>query len=204
MRNPTISIDFEYNDKRLVCCCTRDSKEDHTRRWNLLHDQDTEALSTYLKSHKKDRVLICHAVEKAEGQAFQRMGLDPSCWRWYDTYTVECIKQNCNNVDWPPVAKELRKTLYGLALPDLEQRYLGKEDRSEHKKAMRELIIQDKDLDEHIDEIMDYCAEDIDSLLQIADKQIQLYTDLYQWHMTTAKDFQNLDVIRKYKHDEQP
>ena len=202
MKNPTISIDFEYNDKRLVCCCTRDSKEDYTRRWNLLHDRDTEALSTYLKSHKKDRVLICHAVEKAEGQAFQRIGLDPSGWTWYDTYTIECIKQNCNNVDWPPVTKELRKTLYGLALPDLEQRYLGKEDRSEHKKAMRELIIRDQDLDEHIDAIMDYCAEDIDSLLQIADKQIQLYTELYQWHMTTAKDFQNLDVIRKHKPDE--
>ena len=195
MRNTTISIDYEYNDKRLVCCCTRDSQEDHTRRWNLLHDRDTEALSTYLKSHKRDRVLICHAVEKAEGQAFQRMGLDPSEWKWYDTYTIECIKQNCNNVDWPPVTKELRKTLYGLALPDLEQRYLGKEDRSEHKKEMRELIIRDEDLDEHIDAIMDYCAEDIDSLLQIADKQIQLYTDLFKWHLTISYSFKTLDKI---------
>ena len=92
MKNKTISIDYEYNDKRLVCCCTKDPDEDTPRRWNLLHDKDTEALAQYLGSHKKDRVLICHAVEKAEGQAFQRMGLNPAEWRWYDTYTVEEIQ----------------------------------------------------------------------------------------------------------------
>ena len=196
MKNKTISIDYEYNDKRLVCCCTKDPDEDTPRRWNLLHDKDTEALAQYLGSHKKDRVLICHAVEKAEGQAFQRMGLNPAEWRWYDTYTVEEIRQNCNNVDWPHEVKELQKALHGKALVDLEYRYLGKEDRSEHKKEMRELIIQDKDLDEHIEAIMSYCAEDIDGLLQIADRQIQDYTELYNWHMTKAYNFKDL-AIRK-------
>lgn len=193
MKNKTLSIDFEYNSSRLVCCCTKDSVEDITRRWNLLHDRDTEALAQYLRSHKKDRVLVCHAVEKAEGQAFQRMGLDPAEWRWYDTYTVETIRQNCNNVDWPHEIKELQKALHGKALVDLEYRYLGQEDRSEHKKEMRKLIIQDQGLDDHIEAIMSYCSEDIDSLLQIADRQIQDYTELYGWHMTRAYNFKDLN-----------
>lgn len=194
MKNKTISIDFEYNDNRLVCCCTRDSVESSARRWNLLHDPDTQPLVDYLQSHKTDRVLICHAVEKAEGQAFQRMGLNPADWRWYDTYTIEEIRQNCNNVDWPHEVKELQRALHGKSLVDLEYRYLGKEDRSEHKKEMRELVIQDKDLDAHIEAIMSYCEEDIDSLLQIADMQIKDYSDLYNWHMTRAYNFKDLEV----------
>ena len=191
MKSKTISIDFEYNSNRLVCCCTLDSDEEQPRRWNLL--TGTELLAEYLTSHKTDRVLICHAVEKAEGQALQRMSLNPSDWTWYDTYTIETIRQNCNNVDWPAASKEIRSQLHGLSLVDLEFRYLHKQDRSEHKEAMRQLIIEDKDLEEHIEEIMDYCSEDIASLRAIADCQIRDYQDLYEWSMTKAYNFDNLE-----------
>jgi hypothetical protein len=175
MKNKTISIDYEYNDRRLVCCCTLDSDENEPRTWWLADDSQTEPLKRYIEEHKEDRVFICHALEKAEGHSFWRMGLDPRQYRWYDTYTVEKIRVIASNVD---ISKAEKKMFYGLGLVDLERRYLGLEDRSEHKEAMRELIVADKNLEENKQAILDYCSEDIDHLRKIADLQIRDYTDL--------------------------
>ena len=195
MKNKTISIDYEYNDNRLVCCCTLDSEETEPRTWWLVGDEQTKELTDYLISHKDDRVLICHALEKAEGQALQRMSVNPAQFRWYDTYTVECIIQNCNNVDTKDTKSTIGKMLHGLSLVDLESRYLGAKDRSENKEDMRALIIADQDLEEHRQAILDYCATDIDGLRKIAEAQVKKYDDLLSHPWAMAYSFVTLDPI---------
>jgi hypothetical protein len=176
MKHKTISFDTEYNENRVVCACTRDSEEDQPRRWWLLDPKQIEELKSYLELHRKDRVLIAHAVEKAEGQFMCRIGLDPARWEWFDTMIVELIIQNCNNILLGNEVKKLKKGLEGHGLVDLEYKYLNKIDRSEHKRDMRDLILSDKNLEENREAILDYCCEDIDSLRAIADKQIEYYT----------------------------
>lgn len=175
MNNKTISIDYEYNDNRLVCCCTLDSDETSPRTWWLADGSQTEELRSYIQSHQTDRVFICHALEKAEGHSFWRMGLDPREYRWFCTYTVETIRVTANNID---ISKGEKSLFCGLGLVDLERRYLGLEDRSEHKRAMRDLIISNERLEENKQAILDYCSEDIDHLRMIADCQIRDFTDL--------------------------
>lgn len=175
MHNKTISIDFEYNDKRLVCCCTLDSEESQPRTWWLVNYEQTEDLKTYIESHREDRVFICHALEKAEGCSFWRLGLDPRKFRWYDTYTVEMIRVKANNVD---LTKGEQDMYCGLSLVDLEYRYLFLPDRSKEKKYMRDLIISDNNLEENKQAVLDYCSEDIDGLRKIADHQIHAYSVL--------------------------
>jgi hypothetical protein len=123
MKHKTISFDTEYNENRVVCACTRDSEEDQPRRWWLLDPKQIEELKSYLELHRKDRVLIAHAVEKAEGQFMCRIGLDPARWEWFDTMIVELIIQNCNNILLGNEVKKLKKGLEGHGLEDLEYKY---------------------------------------------------------------------------------
>lgn len=184
-----IAIDFEYNDKRLVCVCCK--QNDAVHKFWLADNSDTDAFKKYVEDNKNE-IFCCHALEKAEGQAFQRMNLDPTDYKWYDTYTVESIKTKATNL----VFRE-NALFESLSLVALEQKYLNKtsdetSDRSKHKHAMRDLIIADVELEEHKNDILDYCAEDIDSLEQIANQQCEDYAELvrngaYCWDFSCSR-----------------
>lgn len=172
-----IAIDFEYNDKRLVCVCCK--KNDTVYKFWLADNSDTDKFKNFVEDNKNE-IFCCHALEKAEGQAFQRMNIDPTKYKWYDTYTVESIKTKATNL----VFRE-NSLFESLSLVALEQKYLNKtsdetSDRSKHKHMMRDIIIADKELEEHKEDILDYCAEDIDSLEQIANQQCKDYAELIQ------------------------
>lgn len=195
-----ISIDFEYNDNRLVCVCCK--KSDTIYKFWLADNSDTDAFKKFVEDNKNE-IFCCHALEKAEGQAFQRMDLDPTDYKWYDTYTVESIKTKATNL----VFRE-NSLFEALSLVALEQKYLNKtsdetSDRSKHKHEMRDIIIADKELDEHRTEILDYCAEDIDSLEQIAIQQCRDYAELVEKYKAVKTFNLKLENFQKYTSYEQ-
>ena len=188
-----IAIDFEYNENRLVCVCCK--KDDTVYKFWLADNSDNDKFKKFVEDNKNE-IFCCHALEKAEGQAFQRMNIDPTKYKWYDTYTVESIKTKATNL----VFRE-NSLFESLSLVALEQKYLNKtsdetSDRSKHKHMMRDIIIADKELEEHKEDILDYCAEDIDSLEQIANQQCEDYAELVQKYQVVntfnleIKDFQ--------------
>jgi hypothetical protein len=200
----TISIDSEYHTKNgrieyVVCVCTKDSEEEQPRRWWLIDDRDTRSFKEYVESHKKDRVFICHALEKAEGQMFYHLGLNPAEYRWYCTMTVERIIQKGNNILHSELDKVAKSILGdGLALVDLEKKYglyvAGREDKKESYHQLMILGVKET-IQRHEKGVLDYCCDDIDHLLEIANKQIRYFESIILYHSARIYSVRTLEQI---------
>ena len=171
------SIDFEYSrgdepHPHLVCCCLKVDEGDTERFW--LHDNsDTPKLKQRLFDliiHKT--IFVAHAVELAEGRCFCELGFHTPNIRWFDTFLAEHIINN---------RAKLTKATSRSLLACLERHKLvSGEDAPEvaaHKEKMRKAIIAEQDLESIKDEVMDYCASDINLLKPLALAQLRFFHD---------------------------
>lgn len=153
-------IDFEYNHKdnefiNLVCVAVDD------KTFWLWNNEQLEDFKKYMKKLEGE-ILVAHCSSLAEIPCCIKAGLDVSKYVWFDTFTTE---------------RRLRSFIgkgdSGLALIDVLRDYgLTHSYNSEQKDYLRSLILCGENLDLRKFEILDYCAEDIKDLAELAHKQL--------------------------------
>lgn len=154
-------IDFEYNHKdnkfiNPVCVAIDD------KTFWLLNDEQTNEFKEYL-SMIEGEILISHASSLAEIPCCMVLGIEPEKYVWFDTMCTEKRLQFF-----------IGKGEQGYSLLETLQRYgLAHSYSKEQKEDLRNLIINGDCLEYRKFEILDYCAEDIAELKQLATLQIQ-------------------------------
>ena len=181
----TVGIDFEFNNSNekemnVIACVL--STKDGIYKYDCTQPSQVYSLKLALESHKNDILLAYAAI--AEARALLSIGIDPLQFRWVDLYVEFRMLCNSNNrwnygnfipktggigYSTPPdpskdndeedygdhseTPKNLINAVYKLSNVRLDQ---------EEKDIMRELILsKDNDkIQEHIQEILDYCASD--------------------------------------------
>lgn len=177
----SVAIDFEYKDKgarySLICCSM--AFPDGSKESYWLTDGDYSRLNARLGQFRDDGyIFIAHAVEKAEGRCFCELGLDPSKFRWFDTYISEWLLHN-DNLDLP---RNLAPS-FGLADTLLRHRLVREEEEQELKLFKHECradLIYDsfEDLDKNRDKYIGYCESDVHLLIELAREQYDSYNHM--------------------------
>jgi len=193
MTSKYLNLDFEFNntsekDLNLVCCSYSTSDSEHQPRniW-LLNDFDAyEELCGILNDFdREDYIFRAHNVV-AEGRAVLSLGLNPEEFQWVDTFAEwRCLTNHNHELQYgehlidgkiktikPPRPKWMREEGEAMSgklrhsLSEMVFKLTKKLIDTEHKDEMRKIIIsRDDDLIlSHKQEIMDYCASDIEHL----------------------------------------
>jgi hypothetical protein len=154
-------IDFEYNHKgneflNLVCVAV-----DNKRFW-LDNNEELEDFKTYMKSIEGD-ILVCHAASLAEIPCCIKAGLEVDKFTWFDTFVTERRLRSFNGK-----ADSSLSLIEVLKSYDIDYGYTSQE-----KEDLRAIIIDGSNIEYKRFEILDYCAEDIEHLKQLALKQIE-------------------------------
>ena len=170
-----VSVDFEYRTDRSrieLVCCALGLPDGSTEGYFLLDDGGQKRL---LKERiegigKSGKIFVAHAVELAEGRCFQELGLDPSEFRFIDTFVNEKILTNSNLITRPGCS--LMETLKRNGVNSLRGT-----STEESKTLMRAHIIYDtpEDLRKMKDSILSYCTDDILDLRDLVMKQADRY-----------------------------
>lgn len=191
-----IYIDFEFNgtkkkDFDLVCAAYRVDEGAPIKHW--LHNKPAawKGLKDELASHiRGGAIIVCFNL--AEPRCFTALGLDPRKAKWIDLQTEWKMLTNHNNelaYGWQLI--DGKKTFTKPPLPKWAQteeakmgrnssraqsslaactfKLLGVQIDTEHKNAMRDLIIStpEKFTAEQKKAILDYCASDVEYLPKI-------------------------------------
>lgn len=167
-----LAIDFEYHAapngtiEHLICCvlCDKDGKE--ARYW-LRDGRDTAKLIRHLKAFRTRFVFVAHAMELAEAQCFKLLGLDPTTFRWRDTWLESYILSN----------SFFTNPRENCSLAECLAKYCDIQIDLEYKKECRSYCILDK-TEGHEDDILDYCASDVKYLHTLADTILRMYAQL--------------------------
>lgn len=190
-----VYIDFEYSQSsepnlNMVCVAWQDETISLKPKKIWLHNND-EAKEKFkkiaLKWKEEGKVLISYAVT-AEARSFLSLGLNPRDFNWidlfaefrqcqhnnnsllYGTYYRHGFKRNSVPPSYDKKQNEGKdNNKVGSSLVDCVGILFGEYIDSQHKTAMRDLIISNKPeySDEEKQAILDYCASDLKYLPQI-------------------------------------
>ena len=167
-----ISIDFEYHvneDKSLtpICVALYDEATQKTVKLWLRDNSGLPLLKRILLHHREDSILICHAMELAEARVFKTIGLNPCDFKWRDTWLEARLLDN---------SFFLPGRVPSYSLVECCRKYLGVERDEDVKQEMRNYCILDTTAG-HEQEIMDYCADDVKDLLDLANVLLDKYME---------------------------
>lgn len=201
-----VVIDFEYNqvtEKSLNLVCVSLETIGHVLKQDVwLHKNDNDHnLVEALQALNDDGYIFLSYNVVAEASAFLALGLDPTKFKWICLFTEFRMLTNSNHrlqygehyIDgkvrrlkkprpkWQQNEKE--KGSGGKLTHNLSQavfKFLGKKIDTEHKEAMRDLIISQPDefTDKEKTDIMSYCADDIKYLHPMFQKMCGWYKKL--------------------------
>ena len=187
-----VFTDFEFNrineeKVNLVCAVTEDASTGEIKKWWLHNNiKNQKALRKYLAQFK----LVSAYAATAEGRSFYSLGLNVFDFRWYDMFTEYRMITNHNDeLQWgkqlvrgkvkhvrkPKNKWERTEADFGTgfvathSLAEAEYKLCGTKRDTDHKNAMRDLIIRDPAEFSKKDQksIMDYCLEDVVNLKNI-------------------------------------
>lgn len=184
-----IFLDFEFTQVveprvKLVCATTFNDETDELLEWWLHNDKASqEKLAAYLNQFKKNEVIFGYGAT-AEGRSFQSLNLDPVKFNWIDGFFEYRCLTNHNHalmygkqlVDgqmkqtkappskWERTEEDSRsgfKPTHSLA--EATFKLTGEIRDTDHKNAMRDLIISDPEdfTAEERKAIQAYCTEDV-------------------------------------------
>lgn len=209
-QRPLIFIDFEFNNSQekylnLVSCSLQrmdptDPTPQPVREYWLHNDKSArEDLQTYLINTPDDIILAAYAVP-AEARALISLGVDPHSFTWLDLY-AEWRQLTFNNYECqygtyytkgfkrhsvpphfdPERNKNKDNNPVGLGMVDCVAQLYGIYIDGQHKKTMRDLILENKPeyTPDERQNIIKYCTDDIRYLPAILYKQstlLQKYT----------------------------
>jgi len=181
----------------LICGSVSVDRGEPINFWLKDDSPDRDKMVTFLLDHK-DHVFLAY-LASAECRCFLALGLDPQQFQWIDTYSEwRCDKMNNNDrsygrylrrrpsvtgrgIEYKPHGYSVPPSLnpadnvgrdcteVGNGLVDCTYHLLGIDLDASHKKDMRDLILQRKEVyspQEQAD-IMEYCASDVTHLEQL-------------------------------------
>lgn len=212
---PTIEIDFEYNQSsepnpNLVCCSLSIEGFNHEEFWLLNDKAEQERLAKRITEFQFSHFHVAHAAT-AESRCYIALGLNPSEFKWIDTYLER--RQLINKCDkykygtyfgkdgkekhsvkpsfnaWKNAGVDNRELRANFA--ESVGRHLGICVNTDHKDKMRDIILScDDDLiTANRKHIQDYCTSDITPLRKLANqlnKDVQSVTYLTQLQVEKA------------------
>lgn len=182
----TVFLDFEFNrivekHVNLVCAATLDEQTGERKKWWLHNNNKNQAaLRKYLAQFSR-----CEAYAAvAECRSFHSLKVDPHDWKWIDYFfEYRMITNNNDRMQWgkqlvdgkvkntrkprPKWEQEEGEKGFGFkathSLAEATYKLTGKIRDTEHKKAMRDLIISDPQTFSKKERraIMKYCMEDV-------------------------------------------
>lgn len=169
-----LAIDFEYHAapngtiEHLICCVICDAHGKEARYW-LRDGRDTAKLKKHLEGLRTRFTFVCHAMELAEAQCFRHLGLDPTTFKWRDTWLESYLLSN----------SFFSNPRENCSLAECLAKYCDIQIDLDYKKECRTYCILDK-TEGHEDEILDYCASDVKYLHDLADATLRMYTQMIQ------------------------
>lgn len=201
-----VEIDFEFNgtkehDLNLVCCSLSlihgNEKKETREYWLHSFTHNKQILAEELcKLDDEGYIFLAHAVS-AEAASFISLGLDPSDFKWIDTFIEFRMLTNHNDeltyrdhyIDGKVITKKKPRPKWmqadgessgGKLTHSLSQAvyvFLGIKIDTDHKTKMRDIIIScDEDLiEENKDDIQKYCTSDIEYLHPMLMKMVKHY-----------------------------
>lgn len=188
-----IAIDFEYrahaHTYELICCAAKHDDEPTQKFWLAdkgLHQNKQELLS-YIDEHKDD-IFVAHALSLAEARCFFELGIDPCDFKWVDTFNLAKIldanllakkpKKKVTTSDGEEIEiSDNKESLFSLA--HLCKNRLFIDIDTDHKEEMRKHCI-DGTYAEHAQEILDYCASDVEHLIPLANDLLKEYDEAFK------------------------
>lgn len=200
-----VSVDFEFCEVteqfvKLVCCVLYIVGKDPERFWLHGDKAGHKRLKQRLLSLQKDSIFLSYAAV-AEGRAFLSLGLDPAKFVWVDEFfEYRCLTNNndkllygpqlvngkVKNTRKPPPKWERTEEDSGSyfrpthSLAEATFKLTGKTRDTDHKNAMRDLIISNPEsfTSKQKKDILDYCEEDVLFLPEMLDKILEQYEAL--------------------------
>jgi DNA polymerase-1 len=186
-----IYIDFEFNrttqeNVNLVCCAVYDDTEEEKKLFWLRDSEEVKLqLQEYLSSRSQE-IFVAYAVE-AEARSFYSLGLDPYQFKWIDLHKEwKCLTNHNYDLNlgkqlkdgkivtahkkrpkWERVEGEKESGFkHTHSLAEATYKLLGVIRDTEHKNAMRDLIISDPEFfsPKQKESIGEYCLEDVEFL----------------------------------------
>lgn len=195
-------IDFEFRNINsefvsLVCCTTEYNGE--VKEWWLYNDLIMKLeLKKYLLKLKD--VPICGYSTVAEARSFISLELDPLEFKWIDLFLeFRCLTNHNDRLNWgwqlvdgkkkfvkrpPPKWERTEEESYASfkhthSLAEATFKLTGEIRDTEHKNAMRDLIISDKEFTEEEEKLIQaYCTEDVIFLKKIYEATIREYAEV--------------------------
>jgi len=196
-------IDFEYNrttEARLnLVCASLHTEDTDLDFWLHKNECRKILLKKFLLDRRESHIFLAWNVT-AEAASFMSLGLDPTKFAWIDLQLE--YKMLINHWNKYRYGKQLLKGEKKFTHPPAHKRYVSEEEKkkissekpetnlaagaykllgveidTEHKKAMRDLIISDPKsfTDEEKDAILSYCAGDVKDLPAIYTAIIKAY-----------------------------
>lgn len=144
---------------------------DDTQKAQGILDEAAKAL------HIANPIFVNYSYE-AEWEAFTRLGVDMKKYAWIDCFLLYRMAINIQGAEGKRYSGRLK-------LVDAQDLLLGVKRDSAHKKAMQDLCA-DGNTSGYEDEILQYCLEDVQDLIPLADR---LWAKLYN-------RFTHRDVMR--------
>jgi len=206
MANKFICIDFEFfdtaeKDLNLVCCSFSDSAGEFSYDyWLLDHEVNQLELVKELEYCRDNGYIFRAHNVVAEARALLSLGLDPTEFKWVDTFAEwRCLTNHNHDLQYgyhlvkgkiknlkPPRPKWQREEGESTSgklthsLSEMVYKLLEVEIDTDHKTEMRNIIISGNvDLiEENRSKIMEYCRSDIQYLDKCFRSMVKKYIGL--------------------------
>lgn len=197
--NRCVFIDFEFRNVTselvdLVCCTTEYQGE--VKEWWLYRSFETQTqLFHYLQSLKNEFITGYSMV--AEARSFLSLGLEPLDFKWIDLFLeYRCLSNHNNRLNYgkqlrdgkiinavkpPPKWERTENDNYTSfkpthSLAESTYKLTGKIRNTDHKNAMRDLIISGAEFTPEDEiSIQKYCTEDVIFLKDILKEELKEY-----------------------------
>lgn len=208
-----IYIDFEYNSTNenklnLVSASLVDSKYKSLQSyWLYKNEQEQNNLRDYLFACRNDAEIVCYN-SLAEGRSFIALGLNPSDFTWVDLmYLWKQLKNSNHKYQYGEILSKKGKPIITSKKPremhedddeieeDENHSEAGNSLASciyglfkeiidtEHKTAVRDIIISNKNIEVNQQIITKYNESDLDYMPRIYEKTLSVLTGKYQYYL---------------------
>lgn len=195
-------IDFEFRNVTsefvsLVCCTTEFNGE--VKEWWLWRSFETQTALMHYLQDKKDVPIVAYSAI-AEARSFQSLSLEPLDYKWIDLFLeFRCLTNHNDRMNWgwqlvdgkkkfvkrpPPKWERTEEESFGSfkhthSLAEATFKLTGEIRDTEHKNAMRDLIISDKEFTKEEERLIQaYCTEDVIFLKKIYEATIREYAEV--------------------------
>lgn len=173
----------------LVCCAFEDSEGKKGRVWLYHNKKKHEGLANLLKRYRDDGYIFVAYNATAEARGIISLGMDPRKVKWIDLHLEHKHLANENDAvkygkqyaksekegwrvvetkrppnKWARTVEQDRDASNQAVTPSFVSacfKFLNIKADGERKDFTRDLIIADKDIEEHKQEILEYCESDV-------------------------------------------